>query len=75
MAQHPRIEIDPAVMGGKPVIRDTRVTVEQVLRECARGATAAEIADQYPRVTTDDVSAALAFAADCLAHEIVAAAE
>jgi uncharacterized protein (DUF433 family) len=75
LSAHPRIEIDPAVMQGKPVIRDTRVTVEQVLRECARGATAAEIAEQYPRLTADDVAAALAFAADYLAHEIVAAAE
>lgn len=73
VAQHPRIEIDPAVMGGKPVIRDTRVTVEQVLRECARGANAAEIANQYPRLTPEDVVAALAFAADYMAHEIVAA--
>lgn len=70
---HPRIESNPAIMGGKPVIRDTRVTVEQVLRECARGANAADIAEQYPRLTPEDVAAALAFAADYMAHEIVAA--
>jgi uncharacterized protein (DUF433 family) len=75
MSEHPRIEIDPAIMGGKPVIRGSRVTVEQVLRECARGATAVEIADQYPRLTPEDVAAALDFAADYLAHEIVVAAE
>jgi uncharacterized protein (DUF433 family) len=75
MTEHPRIEIDPRVMGGKPVIRGTRVTVEQVLRECARGATAAEIADQYPRLTAEDVAAALGFAADYMARETVAAAE
>lgn len=74
-AAHPRIEIDPAVMGGKPVIRGTRVTVEQVLRECARGASAAEIAAQYPRLAPEDVTAALAFAADYLAHETIVAAE
>jgi len=61
-AAHPRIEINPAIMGGKPVIRDTRVTVEQVLRECARGANAAQIAAEYPRLTPEDVVAALAFA-------------
>jgi uncharacterized protein (DUF433 family) len=49
-------------MGGKPVIRGTRVTVEQVSRECARGAGAAEIAGQYPRLKREDVAAALAFA-------------
>ncbi len=73
MKTHPRIEIDPTVMGGKPVIRDTRVTVEQVLRECARGAAPSEIADQYPRLVPEDVAAALEFAADYLASEIVAA--
>lgn len=51
-------------MGGKPVIRGTRVTVEQVLRESARGAHATEIADQYPRLAPDDVAAALAFPVD-----------
>jgi uncharacterized protein (DUF433 family) len=75
MSEHPRIEIDPAIMGGKPVIRGSRVTVEQVLRECARGATAAEIAHQYPRLAPEDVAAALDFAADYLAREVVVAAE
>jgi uncharacterized protein (DUF433 family) len=56
-------------MFGKPVIRRTRVTVEQILRECAVGLTAAEIADQYPQVTPADVQAALAFAADYLRRE------
>ena len=69
MKCHPRIETDPAIMGGKPVIRGSRVTAEQALRECARGANAAEIADQYPRLMPEDVAAALAFAADYMAHE------
>jgi uncharacterized protein (DUF433 family) len=73
--QHARIETDPAIMTGKPVIRGTRVTVEQIVRECARGLTAAEIAAQYPRVTPEDVFAALAYAADYLAHEVTIAAE
>jgi uncharacterized protein (DUF433 family) len=72
---HPRIEIDPAVMRGKPVIRGTRVTVEQIVRECARGLTAAEIAAQYPRLTPEDVLAALAYAADYLGNENIVAAE
>lgn len=72
---HPRIESNPAVMMGKPVIRGTRVTVEQVLRECARGATPDEIATAYPRLVPADVQAALAFAADYMANEIVVAAE
>lgn len=70
-----RISIDQTVMGGKPVIKGTRVTVEQIVRECARGLTVKEIVDQYPRLAPEDVSAALRFAADYLAAEITTAAE
>lgn len=72
---HQRIETDPAIMQGKPVIRGTRVTVEQIVRECARGLTPADIAEQYPRLAEADVLAALAFAADYLANDITVAAE
>jgi uncharacterized protein (DUF433 family) len=72
---HPRIETDPSVMGGKPVIRGTRVTVEQIVRECARGLSAADVAGQYPRLSPEDVLAALSYAADYLANEVTIAAE
>jgi uncharacterized protein (DUF433 family) len=72
---HPRIEINPAIMRGKPVIRGARVTVEQLVRECARGLSPAEVAAQYPRVQPEDVLAALAFAADHLSSEPIIAAE
>ena len=72
---HERIETDPAIMQGKPVIRGTRVTVEQIVRECARGLSVAEVAEQYPRLVVADVLAALAFAADYLASDITVAAE
>jgi uncharacterized protein (DUF433 family) len=75
MSIHERIEMNVEVMLGKPVIRGARVTVEQILRECAVGLSAEEIADQYPRVTADDVRAALAFAADYLGREVAVAAE
>lgn len=70
-----RVSIDSKVMGGKPVIRNTRVTVEQIVRECARGLTVTEIVSQYPKLQPEDVSAALQFAADYLAAEITTAAE
>ncbi len=66
------ITTDPKVMGGKPVIAGTRVTVEQIVRECSRGLT---VVEQYPRLKTEDVLAALRFAADYLADEIITAAE
>jgi uncharacterized protein (DUF433 family) len=75
MVVHPRIELNVEVMAGKPVIRGTRVTVEQILRECAHGLDAAAIAEQYPRVEEADVQAALAFAADYLSREVSYAAE
>jgi uncharacterized protein (DUF433 family) len=72
---HERVSIDPTVMGGKPVIKGTRVTIEQIVRECARGLSPAEVAEQYPRLQAEDVAAALRFAADYLAAEITVAAE
>ncbi len=44
-----RIEINPSVMQGKPVIRDTRIPVELLLRKLAEGATVADLLDAYPR--------------------------
>ena len=66
-----RIEINPAVMLGKPVIRDARIPVELLLRKLAEGATTEELWDAYPGLTTEDVRAALACAADIIAHEAV----
>ncbi len=57
-----RIEIDPEVMLGKPVIRGTRITVEIVLEKIAAGCPIQEILDEYPRLTRDDVLAAVAYA-------------
>jgi len=64
-----RIEVNPEVMLGKPVIRGTRVTVELVLRKLSEGATEADLLDAYPRLTRQDIQAALAYAASSLAHE------
>jgi uncharacterized protein (DUF433 family) len=66
-----RIEINPAVMVGKPVIRGTRIPVELILRKLADGMTEADLLDAYPRLTREDIQAALAYAADSLAHETI----
>jgi uncharacterized protein (DUF433 family) len=68
---HERIEINPDVMGGKPVVRGTRIPVEQILRELGAGISAADIVADHPRLTPDDIRAAQAFAADYLADEEV----
>jgi len=64
-----RIEIDPKVMQGKPVIRGTRIPVELLLRKLAEGATEADLLDAYPRLTREDLQAAIGYAADVVAHE------
>jgi uncharacterized protein (DUF433 family) len=64
-----RIEVDPKVMLGKPVIRGTRVPVELILRKLSQGASEADLLDAYPRLSKEDIQAALAFAADLVAHE------
>ena len=69
MPQNTRIEINAAVMLGKPVIRGTRIPVELILRKLSEGATEAELLDAYPRLGAEDIRAALGYAADSLAHE------
>jgi len=64
-----RIEVNPKVMLGKPVIRGTRITVELILRKLGEGATQADLFDAYPGPTLEDIQAALIYAADTLAHE------
>ena len=57
-----RVEIDPQRMLGKPVIRGTRITVEILLEKLAAGETVEDVLLDYPRLTRDDVLAALAYA-------------
>ena len=64
-----RIEINPRVMLGKPVIRGTRITVELLLRKISEGASEGDLLDAYPRLRREDIRAAIAYAADTLAHE------
>ncbi len=66
-----RIDINPAVMLGKAVIRGTRITVELILRKLAEGATEAELLQDYPHLTTGDIRAAIAYGAASVAHEEV----
>ncbi len=64
-----RIEINPAVMLGKPVIRHTRIPVELLLRKLAEGATIPDLLDAYPRLTEAGIRASLAYAANAVAPE------
>jgi uncharacterized protein (DUF433 family) len=64
-----RIDIDPAIMMGKPVIRGTRITVEFILRKLAEGASEGELLEDYPHLTTADIRAAVAYGAANVAYE------
>jgi uncharacterized protein (DUF433 family) len=66
-----RVEINPRVMLGKAVIRGTRIPVELILRKLSEGASEADLLDAYPRLTREDIHAAMRYAADTIAHEEV----
>ena len=68
-----RITVDPAVCGGRPCIRGLRITVSDMLRMLAGGASQEEILKDYPYLERDDIAAALQFAADQNDHRIVKA--
>jgi len=68
---HARILTDPAVMMGKPCIKGTRITVELILRNLGAGRSFADLLEAYPRVTEEDLRAALVFAADYMQRETV----
>lgn len=63
-----RIAINPDIMGGKPVIKDTRVPVEVIVGGLAGGMTVEKICKEY-RIKEEDVRAALAYAAETLSEE------
>jgi len=64
-----RIILDPTIMLGKPVIRGTRITVELIVRKFSEGLSEHDVLAAYPDLKVEDVRAALAYAADSLAHE------
>lgn len=57
-----RIVQDPAILGGKPTVKGTRIAVEVVLEYLAHNPDFAELFADYPRLTIDDVMACFAFA-------------
>jgi uncharacterized protein (DUF433 family) len=59
-----RIALEPGKRGGQPTIRGLRITVYDVLRQLADGATEAEILADFPELEVADIKACLAYAAD-----------
>jgi uncharacterized protein (DUF433 family) len=63
------IAVDPEVLVGKPIIKGTRISVELILDRLADGWSTEQILDAYPRVTREDVLAAIAFATEVFREE------
>ncbi len=63
------IHSDPAILGGKPVIKGTRYSVERVLKLVGAGWTDAQIAEEYPGVVPQHIQASAQFAADLIHDE------
>jgi uncharacterized protein (DUF433 family) len=64
-----RIDVNSKIMLGKPVIRGTRIPVELILRKLGEGATVDDLLDAYPRLTPEDIRAALTYASRVLSRE------
>ena len=72
--QHHAITTDPLRRGGRPCVRDLRISVGDVLGWLARGQTPEQIVADYPELTPEDIRACLAYAADRESHEVRLAA-
>lgn len=75
LAGYPRIAIDPAICGGRPIVAGTRVRVSDILEMLGGGATEAEILADYPYIKAADIRACLNYAAGLADHPVVIAAE
>lgn len=65
-----RIERNPDICGGEPVIKGTRVTLRTVLASLAEGATPEEILDDFPSLSEDDVHHVIAYAASSAEEDL-----
>jgi uncharacterized protein (DUF433 family) len=72
MTYQDRIVRDPAICGGQPVVRGTRVLVRVLLGYLAHGETMERILQDFPALTTDDVRAVIAFAAAAAGEDLPA---
>ena len=66
-----RIEVNPGVCSGKPVIRGTRILVRNILGMIAGGYTVDRVLESYPELTREDVNAALEYGAHVVDEEQV----
>ena len=68
-----RITARPEVFGGKPIVRDMRISVELILSLLAQGVSQEELLEDYPRLESDDIRACVAYAHTVVAGDSLAA--
>ncbi len=70
-----QITFDPSVLGGKPTVKGTRLSVEFIMELFASGATKDEIIRDYPQLTAEAIEEALHYAAQAVKNEVLLTAE
>lgn len=65
------IAVDPEILGGKPCVKGTRISVEFILELLASGATREEVLRAYPQIPPEGLTAALQYAAKTMKNEVV----
>lgn len=66
-----RIVIDPNICHGKPVIKNTRILISNILADLSEGLSYEEISDNYPNITLEDIQAALQFGSELAQFEYI----
>ena len=70
-----RITFNSTILGGKPIIRGTRISIEIILEWIASGASRDDIVRRHPHLSLEDVEQALAYAAASVRNEVLVTAE
>ena len=66
-----RIVANPEILGGKPIVEGTRLSVEHILGLLAHGMSQSEIVESYPELSVNDVNIVVQYAADALRNEVL----
>ena len=71
MSEFKFISANADILGGKPIIKDTRISVELILEWLATGATVEKIVQQFPQLSTESVNEAILYASRAMRNEIL----
>ncbi|MCW3982768.1 MAG: DUF433 domain-containing protein [Candidatus Bathyarchaeota archaeon] len=66
-----RIAVDQEILGGKPVIKGTRIPIYLIVELLGNGLSEKEVLGQYPSLKEEDIKAALLYASKCLENEVI----